>query len=92
MLWYGFIAIFLCLVTSIFSYTKIFITLRHQQTQLQDHAQQPNQANQLNISRYKKAVSSALVACYLPYCVVAALWTHKGLSPSFGAMETLLLC
>ena len=49
MLWYGFIAIFLCLVTSIFSHTKIFITLRHQQTQLQDHAQQPNQANQLNI-------------------------------------------
>ena len=89
MLWYGFIAIFLCLVTSIFSYTKIFITLRHQQTQLQDHAQQPNQANQLNLSRYKKAVSSAiwlqltLVACYLPYCVVAALLTHKGLSPSF---------
>ena len=87
-LWYGFIAILLCLVTSIFSYIKIFITLRHQQNQLQDHAQQPNQANQLNISRYKKAVSSAiwlqlaLVVCYLPYCVVAALWTHKGLSPS----------
>ena len=87
-LWYGFIAILLCLVTSIFSYTKIFITLRHQQNQLQDHAQQPNQANQLNISRYKQAVVTAiwlqltLVACYLPYCIVAALWTHKGLSPS----------
>ena len=87
-LWYGFIAILLCLVTAILSYTKIFITLRHQQNQLQDHAQQPNQANQLNILRYKKAVSSAiwlqltLVACYLPYCIVAALWTHRGLSPS----------
>ena len=87
-LWYGFIAILLCLVTAILSYTKIFITLRHQQTQLHDHAQQPNQANQLNILRYKKAVSSAiwlqltLVACYLPYCIVSALWTHRGLSPS----------
>ena len=86
--WYASIAILLCLVTAIFSYTKIFFTLRHQQAQLHDHVQQPNQANQLNILRYKKAVSSAiwlqltLVACYLPYCMVIALWTHKGLSPS----------
>ena len=86
--WYASIIILLCLVTAIFCYTKIFFTLRHQQTQLQDHAQQPNQANQLNILRYKKAVSSAiwlhltLVACYLPYCIAAALWTHKGLSPT----------
>ena len=86
--WYAIIGILLCLVTALFSYTKIFITLRHQQTQLHDHAQQPNQANQLNILRYKKAVSSAiwlqltLVACYLPHCIVAALWTHKGLSPT----------
>ena len=87
-LWYGFIAIPLCLATSIFSYTKIFFTLRHQQTQLQDHFQQPNQTNQLNIARYKKAVSTAiwlqltLVACYLPYCIVVALWTRNGLSLS----------
>ena len=86
--WYGFIATLLCLVTAIFSYTKIFSALRHQQTQLHDNAQQPNQANQLNISRYKKAVSSAiwlqltLVACYVPYCIVAALWTRKEISPT----------
>ena len=86
--WFGSIAILLCLVTAIFSYTKIFFTLRHQQTQLHDHAQQPNQANQLNILRYNKAVSSAiwlqltLVACYLPQCIVVGLWTHRGLSPS----------
>ena len=76
--WFSIIAILLCLVTAILSYTKIFITLRHQQAQLHDHAQQPNQANQLNISRYKKAVSSAiwlqltLVACYLPFSIVEA--------------------
>ena len=87
-LWYTSIAILLCLVTAILSYTKIFITLRHQQAQLYGHAQQPNQANQLNISRYKKAVSSAiwlqltLVACYLPHCIVLGLRTHKGLSPT----------
>ena len=85
---YCFILILLCLVTSIFACTKIFFTLRHQQAQLQDHVQQPNQTSPLNIARYKKTVSSAiwlqvtLVACYLPFCIVAALWSHNGLSPS----------
>ena len=71
--WYDIIVASLCLVTSVFSYTKIFFTLSHHQNQVQDHVQQPNQANQLNIARYKKAVSSArwlqfmLVVCYLPY-------------------------
>ena len=77
-LWCGIIGTSLCLVISSFSYTKIFLTLRHHQNQVQDHVKQPNQTNQLNIPRYKKAVSTAiwlqltLVACYLPYCVVAA--------------------
>ena len=63
---YAITGISLCPVTSIFSYTKIFLKLRHHQNQ------QPNQANQLNIERYKKVVSTAiwlqltLVACYLP--------------------------
>ena len=70
-LWYGIMGIPLCLIISIFSYTKIFFTLRHHQNQVQDHVQQPNQTNQLNIARYKKAVSTTiwlqltLVACYL---------------------------
>ena len=59
----------------------IVFTLRHQHNQVQDQVQQPNQRNQLNIARYKEAVSTAiwlqvtLVACYLPYDVVTALWT-----------------
>ena len=57
-LWYGIICIPLCLIISIFSYTKIFLTLRHHQNQVQDHVQQPNQTNELNIARYKKAVST----------------------------------
>ena len=42
--WYAFIAVLLCLVTEIFSYTKIFVTLRHQRTQVHDHTQQLSQA------------------------------------------------
>ena len=87
-LWYGNITITLCLIISIFSYTKIFLTLRHHQNQLQDYVQQPNQTNQLNIAKYKKAVSTAiwlqlmLVACYLPHGIVDVLITHGGLSAS----------
>ena len=86
--WFGIICIPLCLTISIFSYTKIFLTLRHHQNQVQDHVQQPNQTNQLNIARYRKAVSTAiwlqltLVACYLPYGVVEASLPKIGLSAS----------
>jgi len=87
--WGVIIYLTLCLVISIFSYTKIFLNLRQLQNQVQTHVQQPNQTNQLNTTRYKKAVSSAiwlqltLVACYLPhFVVVLALWTNTGLSPT----------
>ena len=98
-LWYWIIVIPLCLVTSFFSYTKIFFTLRHYQNQVQDYVQQPNQTNQLNIARYKKAVSTAiwlqltLVACYLPYGVILALWTNLPSSTVYHAwiyMHTLI--
>ena len=52
--WYDIIVGSLCLVTSVFSYTKIFFTLRHHKNQVQDHVQQPNQTDQLNIARYRK--------------------------------------
>ena len=63
-------------VTSTSCYTKIYLTLRHHQLQVQDHVQhgQPNEGRSpLNIERYKKTVSSALwvqmalVPCYLPF-------------------------
>ena len=90
-LWYGYLVIPLCLVTSIASYTKIFLQLRHHhQTQVQGDVQQ-EQASQpvpLNIERHRKAVSSALwvqctlVACYLPYGIVRALFSYGKSSPS----------
>ena len=86
--WYGIIYTPLCLIISIFSYTKIFHTLHHHQNQVQDHVQQPNKTNHLNMARYKKAVSSAiwlqltLVACYLPYVIVAVFRVESGLYTS----------
>ena len=75
-----FSSLILSLAISIFSYTKIFLTLRRHQIQIreQDYGQrQPNGAGiPLNIARYKKTVSNiawvqlALVGCYLPYGII----------------------
>ena len=90
-LWCSILGASLCLVISSFSYTKIFLTLRHHQNQVQDNVQQANQTNQLHIARYKKAVSTAiwlqltLVACYLPFIIViivVVLTSYSGLSSS----------
>ena len=71
------------IIVSTFSYTKIFLTLRHQQAQVRDHVQ-PEQSSRvrsvLNIARYKKTVYSvawiqfAMLACYGPYIVMVFLW------------------
>ena len=78
--------IMVSIIISIFSYIKIFLTLRHQQAQVQDHVQ-PEQSSRvrsvLNIARYKKTVYSvawiqfALLACYGPNIVMVFL-THFG--------------
>ena len=64
------------LLVSVFSYVKIFKTLRYRQVQVHRNTQQgqrPNGGgNQLNIARYKKTVYSiawvqlALLICYFP--------------------------
>ena len=90
-LWYRYIGISLCLVTSVFSYGKIFLTLRHHQIQVQSHVLQgqPSHTIPLNIERYRRAVSSALwvqltlVVCYLPYGIADAIMTQSRLSSSF---------
>ena len=78
--YYSYIIIPLCLVTSVYCYTRIFLRLRHHQTQVQDDVQgQPNQTIPQNIARYRKTVSTALwlqltlVVCYLPVTFVAPL-------------------
>ena len=83
--WYGLIVMFLSLVTSIISYTMIFLTIRHHQFQVQDHLnqQQARQQVPVDIARYRKAVSSvlwvqlALIVCYLPYGIVTTLFNNR---------------
>ena len=71
--------IIVCLITSVYCYTKIFFRLRHHQVQMRIHVhqEQPNGGGiPLNIARYRKTVCAALwvqitlVACYLPRAFV----------------------
>ena len=88
--WCQYMGTVLCLVTTIFAYTKIFFSLRHNQIHFQNHVDQiePSQAISLNIARYKKAVYSAmwvqgtLVACYVPFGIVVALTPQLGMALS----------
>ena len=75
---YASVSILVCMTTTICCYTRIFLRLRHRQTQVLSNAQeQANRTISLNIARYRKSVSSAmwvqltLLFCYLPYMVVA---------------------
>ena len=76
-----------CLVTTICAYTKIFMSLRHNQIHGQNHVVQgqSSQANTLNKARYRKAVCSALwvqvtlVICYPPFLLAAALTPQRGM-------------
>ena len=69
----------LCLIISLFSYTKIVLRLRQHQSSRRDNVQQ-GQANTgsrmpLNLERYKRTVVSiglvqlALVICYFPFLI-----------------------
>ena len=72
----------MCMLTSTFCYTKIFLTLRHHKFQVQDQVSQKprnEERTPLNIARFKRTVSSALwvqmtlLACYLPFGVATAV-------------------
>jgi len=84
----------MCIITSTCCYTKIYFTLRKHQAQLKDstHQVKPNEgcsgqfkrSSPLRIARYRKSVSTALwvqvtlVACYLPFGVVIAVFAITG--------------
>ena len=84
--WIARVGLLLCLITSIFCYTKIFISLCHSQVQVQDQVSQGQTS--LNTARYRKAVFGALyiqvilVICYLPVGLAAALTSPRGMSLS----------
>ena len=81
---YAYVCTLICLVISVFSYTTIFVTLRHRQTQVQDLINQhANPRSPMNIAFNRRAVSSALwlqitlVCCYLPHGIMSALLRHS---------------
>ena len=69
------------------AYTKIFMSLRHNQIHVQNHViqGQSSQVNTLNIARYRKAVYGALwvqetlFICYLPFGIAVALTPQRGM-------------
>ena len=85
--WYQYIGTALSLIIALFSYTRIFFILRHNQSQV--HVESHVSDGQLpNEPRYRKAVYSALwvqitmVVCYLPFAVAVALTPERGMSLS----------
>ena len=87
------------IIISIISYTKIFITLRQHETQVNDHVQQaqPSRGLPLNVARYKKTVSSivwvqlALVACYAPFGIVIIAWVQMSGVSSLAWLSAITL-
>lgn len=67
---------------STYCYTRIFCTIRRQQTQVQDAF--GSQKSELDMVRYKKTVFNALwvhltlATCYLPYSVATAVIALRG--------------
>ena len=82
----GVIFLIIFIVISVFCYTKIFMTLRQFETQVQNRGQQRREGMPPNIGRYKKTVWSiawvqlALIACYIPFIICAIAITIKGSS------------
>lgn len=95
--------ILLCLVTSTFCYTNIYIVLHHHQTHVQVHddddQEDPNKVRtHINITRYKKTVSSAiwvqmtLVVCYHPFGIATmVVYLSETYPPSLVLVRELTL-
>ena len=66
-----------CLIISMHCYARIFCRLRHQHTQVHNNLpQEENQTTRVDITRYRKTVTSALwlqlalLFCYLPFLLL----------------------
>ena len=85
--WFQPIFLALCLVTTIFAYTKIFLSLSQNQIRVQNYVaqRQSSQPIPLSIARYRKAVYSALWVqgtlgiCYIPYNIAVFLTPRRGM-------------
>ena len=84
------ICLTLCLIISLFSYTKIVLKLRQHQSSVRDNVQQ-RRTNAggipLNLDRYKRIVVSialvqlALVICYFPFLIFRIVTHLKDVHP-----------
>ena len=84
------ICLTLCLIISLFSYTKIVLKLRQHQSSVRDNVQQ-RRTNAggilLNLDRYKRIVVSialvqqALVICYFPFLIFHIVTHLKDIHP-----------
>lgn len=87
-------AMLLCLIISTCCYAKIFNRLRRQEMQVHSHFQQGQQKNgleaTLNITQYKKTVSSAqcvqiaFLFCYLPHLITLLLLSTQVIMGNVG--------
>ena len=84
-------AMLLCLIISTCCYAKIFNRLRRQEMQAHSHFQQGQQKTglkaMLNITQYKKTVSSAqccCLFCYLPHLVTLLLLSTQVIMGNVG--------
>ena len=99
-----FATIVVCLFTSVYCYTRIFFRLRHQHNQVSNLREVENQQPRVDITRYRKTVSSslwlqlAMLFCYVPNLLLASFAfrkTKNNLSSvpvtAFNTTSTLML-
>ena len=85
------VSVLLFVAVSTYCYTRIFRTIRRQQTQVQDVLGCPS--TRLNIARYKRTVFNALwvhltlAACYLPFALTTVVIAVRGLSTALILVE-----
>ena len=86
-----------CLITSTYSYTRTFYTLRHQHAQVHDSLRDPeNQTSRVGMSCYRKTVFSALwlllalLFCYSPFFLLAPFALQQIKSNPSSAFTILL--
>ena len=79
------LTIAVCLFTSAYCYTRIFIRLRHQHHQVSNLREVENQQRRADITRYRKTEWSALwlqlamLFFYLPYLLLASFAFRKNI-------------
>ena len=94
------IVVAMCLIISTYCYARIFFKLRHQRTQVHNNLpEEENQTTRVDITRYRKTVSSALwlqlvlLFCYLPFLLLMPFTYRKteiNLSTAVDTTVTLM--